>query len=183
MSNSSIPIPEGLDLISDYQGVVIRRKWFSHIVWFLILFSIVWDSFLAGWYSSAMHMDVKDWSSVLFLIFPLGHVAVGIGLPYFCLCLLLNTTDILVRPDHLQIATYPLPWIGSKVVPRQDLNDFLVRERWNNNNDNGGRTVTYKVSYVDSNNREKTLLSQINNREQAEYISNYLAQFYQVKRS
>jgi len=182
MTDRSIPIPEGLDLITDYQGVVIRRKWFSHVVWFILLFVIVWDSFLITWYSSVTRIDGKDLFSLLFYIFPLGHVAVGVGLTYFCVCVFFNTTDILARPDHLQIITYPLPWIGSKVVSRRDLNGFLVRERWSNNNNynNGARSVTYKVSYVDTDNREQTLLARLSNREQAEYISAYLAQYYQL---
>ncbi len=178
MTDRPIPIPEGLDVIDDYLGVVIRRKWFSHVVWFLAIFAICWDSFLIGWYSMAAHvgkMGVMGW---IFLIFPLGHVAVGVGLTYYCLCLFFNTTDILIRQDSLEIRTYPLPWIGSKIIPRQELTGFLVRKK-RTGGDNGHST-SYKLSYVDSMNREKTLLLDFSNREQTDYICRYLTEFYRL---
>lgn len=181
MTNHVTPIPEGLDLLTDYQGVTIRRKWYNPIAWGLLIFAICWDSFLINWYAMAGHIKGGDPMTLIFFIFPLGHVAVGVGLTYFCLCLFCNTTDLLLRPDHLEITTYPLPWLGSKTIPRQELTGFIVREK--HSQTKSGRSVSYKVSYVDATNHEKSLLGYVSNREQADYICNYLSQYYQVARS
>lgn len=183
MNPTPAPIPEGLDLLTDYQGLVIRRKWFSHIVWFLLIFCVAWDSFLVFWYSGLSHSGSKGPDSMFdlfFYLFPIGHVAVGVGLTYYCVCLLLNTTDLIARPEALQVATYPLPWPGSKIIRREKLSGFLVRERWTNNNEHNRPSVTFKVSYVDATNHEQTLLSSISNREQAEYICTTLSHYYQL---
>lgn len=177
------PIPEGLDLLTDYQGLVIRRKWFSHIVWFLLIFAIVWDGFLVFWYSALGHSGPKGPDglfALFFYLFPIGHVAVGIGLTYFCVSLFVNTTDLLARPDALQVTTYPLPWPGSKTIRRDQLAGFLVRESWSSGGENSAPTRQFKVSYVDATNHEQPLLRRVSTREQADYICATLGQYYQL---
>jgi hypothetical protein len=114
-----MPIPEGLDILQDGDAVVIRRSWFSHIVWFLVFFCIAWDSFLIFWYRMALFGSDQGPSSfhLIAILFPIGHVAVGLGLTYFVFCLFLNQTDAILRPDTLAIQTHPLPWRGNQTIP------------------------------------------------------------------
>jgi hypothetical protein len=177
MPHRPAPIPEGLDILQDGDAVVIRRSWFSHIVWFLIFFCIAWDSFLIFWYKMALFGSDHGPSSfhLIAILFPIGHVAVGLGLTYFVFCLFLNQTDVILRPDALTIQTHPLPWRGNQTIPASELVSFSVRTRISGSE---SRTVTYDLLYVNSANREKTLVKGISKPEQAEYLAMALTRFY-----
>src|SRR5215217_2640549 len=126
MTQRPLPIPEGIEILQEGGAVVIRRSWFSHLVWFLIIFCLAWNSFLIFWYSVMLGFAAGAPSPFKFIIilFPLVHVAVGLGLTYFVFCLLLNKTDVILRTDTLEIKTHPLPWRGNQMIPVTDLVSF-----------------------------------------------------------
>ncbi|PTX98330.1 hypothetical protein DB345_05715 [Spartobacteria bacterium LR76] len=177
MQPSPMPIPEGLDIIQTPQSAIIRRTWFSHMVWFLIFFCIFWDGFLIFWYTGALAGASRGGSHMLpFLLFPLIHVAVGVGLTYFVVCMFVNKTDILIEASTLTIKTHPLPWLGNKSLPAESMTRFLVRERFTQS-ENSTR-VSYSIYYVDVTNREKRLVTGLKTREQADYIATSLTRYY-----
>jgi len=159
---NEIPVPEKLDLISNMEEFIIRRSWFSLKVIPTAIFAIVWDSFLFFWYSTAFNHENSPW---IMIVFPLGHVAVGIGITYFALCSFVNRTDIEITREMVKIKTYPLPWIGNKELRLYDIKNFSVRER-------GGResSSSFDVMYIDANNREKRFIAGLERFEEADYI-------------
>ncbi|TAE89661.1 MAG: hypothetical protein EAZ81_12410 [Verrucomicrobia bacterium] len=48
------PIPEKIDVLHEGPAMIIRRKWLSYTVIPLLIFCIVWDSFLFFWYTMAL---------------------------------------------------------------------------------------------------------------------------------
>jgi len=160
---SSIAIPEGFELIETAQGKLIRRKWFSWAVIPVIFFAIVWDGFLIFWYGMALASDGKaPW---IMILFPLGHVAVGVGITYFVICSFFNKTDILITSDEVGIITHPLPWPGNKRVPAHGIHDLRVRHRFANRGQ-----ARFALMYVDGTNHERKLMSSISHHEQALFI-------------
>lgn len=160
---SRFAIPEGFELIETAQGKLIRRKWFSWAVVPLLIFAIVWDGFLIFWYGAAVASDGEaPW---IMILFPLGHVAVGVGITYFVICSFFNKTDVLITSDEVSIITHPLPWPGSKRVPARDILDLRVRHRFANE----GQTQ-FALMYVDGTNHERKLLGSISHHEQALFI-------------
>lgn len=178
MPQRPVPIPEGLEILQNGDAVVIRRRWFSHLVWFLIFFCIAWDSFLIFWYRMALFGSDNGPSPfhLIAIAFPIGHVAVGLGLTYFVFCLFLNQTDVILRPDFLTIKSHPLPWRGNQTIAASDLVSFSTRTRVGRSDNQ--TTVTYDLLYVNSANREKALVKGISKQEQAEYLSMALTRFY-----
>lgn len=177
MNQRPPPIPEGLDVLPEGRAVVIRRRWFTHLVWPLIIFCVAWDSFLIFWYTMALSGTDKAPGGfhLIAIIFPIGHVAVGCGLTYTIFCIFLNKTDVILHPDALTIKTHPLPWRGNKTIPATDLVSFLVRERQTGSED---RRTHYDLQYVDSSNHEKALIKSLPKAEQADYLALALTQFY-----
>lgn len=176
---SAPSIPEGLDVIQEGDHAIIRRRWFSHVVWFLLFFCVAWDSFLVFWYGMALGPHKPgDGFSLMVVIFPIAHVAVGIGLSYFVLCTFFNRTDLVLADSSLRVRTYPLPWVGNKTVAAADLAGFLVRERGQRNSDSA---VSYAVVYVDRQNKERPLVKMLTNEDQAAYLANALTRFYILK--
>jgi hypothetical protein len=152
-----------LDVIPSADGVTVRRVWLSWRTAPLALFAIVWDSFLFFWYQQALANPNRPLMTVLF---PLGHVAVGIGITYYVLASLVNKTDVTVSSSGVTVATGPAPWIGNKVVKANEITDVIVRERNGNRNNR-----TYNVMFADRVHKEKKLVTWLAESDQAEFIA------------
>lgn len=187
MQSFTAPIPEGLDLIQEPGKTIIRKKWFSPLVWFLILFAIIWNGFLCfflqGWFSGIVGSFGNKGATggdiifeIILLLFPLGHVVVGLGLIYVIPCMFLNVTDIIIHPEQIKITTHPLPWIGNKTLSSSEFVDFAVRKRISQNDNS--TSITYSIVYVTPQNREKTLTSGFRSETHVQYICGFLKQTY-----
>ena len=163
MSDNQRTIPEGLDLITTPHGIVIRKVWRSWKLIPLAFFAVVWDSFLIFWYSQAF---TKSNPPLMMVLFPIGHVAVGLGLTYYLVASFMNTTDVTISATGVEIKTGPAPWIGNKHVPVEDIRDIIVRERAANRG-----TLTYNVMYADQSRKERKLIAWITQPDQAEFIA------------
>lgn len=143
-------IPEGLDFTATNDSIRIRKKWFSLKTIPLVFFCIAWDSFLIFWYLNVTSTESP--MDVMAIIFPIGHVAVGVGLTYFCIASFLNKTDIKITPSIFSVRTYPIPWIGNKELSVEALKGVVVRERTSG----GYNQSSFNVVYIDSENKEKS---------------------------
>jgi hypothetical protein len=162
--NTALPtIPEGLDLISSASGNVIRKVWLTWKIAPLALFAIIWDSFLFFWYSQVLF---KPNPPLMAIFFPIGHLAVGVGLTYYVIAALVNKTDILISTSSVRVATGPAPWIGNKEVRSEEIMDVVVRERSSNRGSMG-----YTVMYVDRSRKEKNLVAFLSQSDQAEFVA------------
>src|SRR5262245_25035924 len=85
-----VAIPEKLEVLEYGDELSISWKWFSWAVLFLIPFCIAWNAFLIGWYSMAVGFgdQMPGPMRLIFLVFPIAHVAVGLGLAYLILLML-----------------------------------------------------------------------------------------------
>src|ERR1051325_3353065 len=174
MEKNLPPIPEGLDLVPGGVNVIIRRRWFTHTVWFLVFFCSTWDSCLVFWYYMALTKGPHGVLNLMTIVFPVVHVAVGIGLTYFVICTFINKTDISFSRNQLRVSIDPLPWLGNVTLKPSDISSFSVRARLGSRNG----SAAFDVMYVDINNRQKTLVKGLPTEEQAEYIRDVLSLFY-----
>jgi hypothetical protein len=156
-------IPQGLDLINAMGHQTIRKTWRSWTLLPLAIFAVVWNLFLVGLYST---MFSGDKAPLIALLFPLGHVAVGVGLTYFVIAGLFNTTDINISAAQVEVKIGPFPWRGNKTVRSSEIGEVLVRERRGNK----GR-VSYAVLYADRRGREQNLATGFAESDQAEYVA------------
>jgi hypothetical protein len=163
MTDTRRTIPEGLDLITSPRGIVIRKVWRSWKLIPMALFAVAWDSFLFFWYTQAFSTPNPP---LMMVIFPIGHVAVGVGLTYYIVAAFVNSTDVTISSSGVQVKTGPAPWIGNKEVRVEDIRDILVRERAANR---GART--YNVMYADRSRKERKLIAWIPHPDQAEFIA------------
>ncbi|HVJ83988.1 MAG TPA: hypothetical protein VM452_00010 [Caulifigura sp.] len=158
----------------------LRRSWFSPQLIFLAFFCVFWDGFLIFWYSIALFGNAKMqgpgpgdgfWMMVLF---PLLHVAVGVGLTYSVVAGFLNKTQILVDTSQLHVRHQPVPWWGNRIVNVDDIQEFELDRTWSNN---GEMMHSVSIHHVDG--RQITLLSSLRAR-QAEFIGAVLADRLEV---
>jgi hypothetical protein len=163
MRTPSSTIPEGLELINDAEGITIRKVWRTWLVAPLAVFAIFWDGFLFFWYSQALSSPN---AGLMILLFPMIHVAAGVGITYYVVASLFNKTDVVISLSGIKVSTYPIPWFGNKEVKREEITDIIVRERTGNRN-----RRTYAVMYVDFTRKERKLVASIPESDQAEFIA------------
>jgi hypothetical protein len=98
-------------------GRQIMHRWFSWPILLLGVFCVAWDSFLVNWYWEAFNnpgfQGQGQWQWLM-IVFPLPHLAVGVGLTYFVLAGLLNYTIVQVCGTELTVRQGPLPWKGNR---------------------------------------------------------------------
>lgn len=150
-----IPVPSVVKIEKDGQSARIIQRWFSLKYIPMAFFCLAWDSFLIFWYSMAFRENVP-W---IFIVFPVAHLAVGIGLTYATLCGFLNRTVLEVTRDELAIWHEPLPWLGEKSIPVVDLKQLYCKEKVTRSD--GSTAHQYKLFAVTQNGREVELVGNL----------------------
>ena len=109
-------------------ALVLTRRWFRPQAIFLAFFCVAWDSFLVFWYGMALSGAAEgSGASVIMLVFPLAHVAVGVGLTYYTLALFLNRTVVRLEERSASVQHGPLKWRGNQQVSLAGLRSVFVR--------------------------------------------------------
>jgi hypothetical protein len=146
--------------------VVLERSWYSPTLFFLVFFCVAWDSFLFFWYSTAL--TVEGPPSLLMVIFPAAHVAVGVGLTYRTLAGFVNKTRVTVTPDELTVRHGPLPWRGNVSLPAAALTQLYCEETVTHGKN--GTSRTYTLSAVLRDGRKIALIKALPEAAQALFL-------------
>ena len=154
----------------------ITRRWFSCVFIFLAFFCVFWDGFLVFWYSIAFGAGAP----LIAKLFPILHLALGIGLTYFTLAGFVNRTTIEVASDELTIQHGPLPWFGNHRLPVDQLEQLYSRQVVNQGK-NGRISYSYKVNAVTREGKKITLLSGLTESDQALFVEQQLEQHLGIK--
>jgi hypothetical protein len=161
--SAPLSIPEGLDLVASTDGITIRKSWLSWKVAPLVVFAVIWDGFLVFWYSQVLS---KPNPPLMAVFFPLGHVAVGLGLTYYIVASTMNRTEVVISPTVVRVYHGPAPWPGNQALRIEEITDVVIRERSGNR---GART--FSVMYVDRARKERKLVTGFSESDQVEYIA------------
>jgi len=163
-----VPMPKGIKVDESGPDLVIRRSWWTPVAIFLLFFCGTWDAFLVFWYFIAFTQH-GPW---IMIVFPVVHVAVGVGLTYSVLCYFLNSTSITVRGGVLKIRHGPLPWRGNCEILEADIDQIYckLKERHGRR----GTQTTYEDNAVLTDNRKVTLLASLEDEDQALFIEQAL---------
>lgn len=108
----------------DPDALVLRRRWFAWPSVFLIVFAVGWDSFLIFWYGAVLTQDGAPWIAI---VFPLVHVAVGVGVTYAAVAQVLNVTEIRADRQTVRVTQGPIPYRGNFTLPTERLRQLFVR--------------------------------------------------------
>lgn len=160
-----VPLPEGLTMSERADTLRLERRWFRPSLFFQLLFCIGWDAFLVFWYT-----NVPD--NFLFVVFPLIHVAVGVGLTYATIAGFLNRTIIEAGARHLAIQHAPLPWRGNRRLPVGELQQLFCEEHVRRSDH--GSTASYSLNAVLHNGRKLALVKGLPAADQALFLEHAL---------
>ncbi len=165
-----VPMPASITVEQMGRQLRITRKWYNASYIFLAFFCTLWDGFLIIWYSAAIAAFLKNpGSAAIMCLFPLIHVAVGVGLTYSTIAGFLNKTFIDVNDYELSISHAPVPWTGAQKITSAQLEQLYCQEHISRGKN--GITRTYSVNAIlKGDNRKVTLLSGLSEPEQALFI-------------
>ena len=162
-----IPLPKCFR-IEDGVPFRIVRRWFGPLAFFLLFFSAVWNgvvgAFVVGIVEGHIPKPVLAFLSL--------HLAAGVAVAYFTLCLFLNRTRVEIDGDRLRVRHGPLPWPGNRDLGTSELKQLWSRERVTRGKN--GTSVTYEVHAALSSGGVVRLLSGLDSPEQALYVEQQL---------
>jgi predicted RNA-binding Zn-ribbon protein involved in translation (DUF1610 family) len=124
IERAPVPIPESVSVDKNGQAIRITRRWFSAKYIGMVFFCIAWDSFLCFWYGTAFKVGAP-W---IMIVFPVAHLAVGVGMTYLTLAGLINRSYLEVTAKELATWNDPLPWTGEITLKTSDLAQLYCSE-------------------------------------------------------
>lgn len=187
--SGDVPVPARCTVEDNGQELIIRQRWFQWAMFFLLFFAIAWDSFLVGWYwmltSGPFGGDngMPGPFKLIFFVFPIAHVAVGVGLTYFVLAGFLNSTIIRVADGVLSVRHVPLPWRGNLDLPMDGIEQIYCQNKLRTNRDSDGHTTTsmqYEV-YAVVNGQKQKLLGGLHEADQALFVEQRLERYLGIE--
>jgi hypothetical protein len=119
-----VPQPPAIKFEDLGNGMRLTRRWLNWSVVFLTFFCIAWDGFLVFWYSMALQPGAP-W---IMAVFPVCHLAIGVGLTYTTLTIYLNRTVLEVDEGRLTVRNGPLPWPGNRALEVSDLEQLYCQQ-------------------------------------------------------
>ena len=165
-----VPMPGGITVDQWGPQLKIVRRWFSPVIIFLIFFCIAWDSFLVFWYAMAFSDLNGGGMGWMMIIFPVAHVAVGVGLTYFTIAGILNKTKLSVDVGQLTVRHGPLPWPGNRTLTTDELDQLYCTEHISRSGNSTSSSTSYRVNVATRDGKKIKLLSGLSDADQALYI-------------
>ncbi len=160
-------------VVSDNSGaggrtLTVTWRWFKVALVFLIPFAIAWDSFLVVWYSMALGIGGETTGApvaidFLMVVFPLAHVAAGVGITFMAVANLVNKTRLKVTPQQLTVRHFPLPFWPSPTIPVADIEQLFITRKVSHGKN--GTSVSYELRAVTRENASLKLLGGIDDLE------------------
>ena len=172
-SKGAVPHPKSI-VVDEWAGELrLTRRWFHPGLFFLLFFCIAWDAFLIFWYSMALgDFGPPGAFGWLFIIFPVAHVAVGVGLTYFVVAGFLNRTVITAGQGELRVRHGPVPWRGNHSLLTGEIAQ-LYCGRFATKDQNNGLGVR-NVNALMKDGRKVVLVSFLHDPDEARFIEHKL---------
>jgi hypothetical protein len=177
----AVPLPPRMRIENWGPELSITRSWYTHAVWFLLVFCIFWDGFLVVWYSlgiGAMLSGEAGGMAWIMLVFPVLHVAVGLGLTYLVICIFLNKTVIKVSMGELTVRHGPVPCGGNRQVLTSDLKQLYCTETITRSKN--GCTTTYNLMALTQTGDKLKLLRGLDQLDQGLFIEQQIEQHLRI---
>ncbi|KOY87274.1 hypothetical protein AD998_14945 [bacterium 336/3] len=146
-----VPNPEGFELKETAQGIAVSYRWYKPLAWFLIFFALIWNGFLIVWFSLP--------TPIFFKLFALLHLAVGIGLAWYVICLFVNKTEIAITSQDFATRHSPIPFptYKNKHLKRSDIGQVYIKQEISRGKN--GASVSYSLNVLSPQGTSNKVLS------------------------
>jgi hypothetical protein len=162
----NVGLPQRFEVDERSGDLRIHWKWPVLMAIPLVVFSLAWDSFLVFWYFGAVQ---RGDPSLVELLFPAGHVAIGLILPYVAAAFWVNRTFVEVVGAEIRVTHRPLPFPGNRRVQVMDVRQLFCVERPRQKG-----SPTYAVMARLASGREVTLIPGLSTGREARFLEERL---------
>lgn len=169
-----IGLPARLERRKTPAGMEIIRKWLGVEIVFMTFFAVIWDGFLVFWYDQAGRSG-----NLMLVLFPLIHVAVGVGVSYYAFIGWFNCTRIVFSPQKLAVIHGPFPWPGNLEINARTLKQLYTRQHVSRSRN--GTSVTYAVHAITRDGKTRKILGGLSSSEQALYLEQEIEKFLDIE--
>jgi hypothetical protein len=169
------PRPESFTVEQGAMGLQITYRWFSAQYIFLAFFSLIWDAFLVFWYTMAFTSNAP-W---IMFVFPLIHLAIGVGITYTAVAGFLNRTTVTVGQGKLTIQHAPLYWPGNRTVASNDVTQLFTEERVARSRN--GTRVRYQLSMITRDDKKVRLISNLDEPDKARFLERKIEEYLGIE--
>jgi DNA-directed RNA polymerase subunit RPC12/RpoP len=174
LSRGIIATPKSVVVDRDGQTLRLVRRWFSWKYVPLAFFCIAWDSFLCFWYSMAFNGNAP-W---IMIVFPIAHLAVGVGLTYSTLAGFLNRSVLEVTPKLLSVWHEPVLWTGNKDFDITSIKQIYCTEKVSRGDHS--TTYTYELNLVTKDGKKEKLLTGLDEAEIGLFIEQQIESWLMI---
>lgn len=150
-------------------------RWFALKYVSMVFFCIAWDAFLCFWYSMAFSIENTPW---IMVVFPVAHVAVGVGLTYSTLAGFINRTTLRVDGQIFSVQYDPLPWIGEVKVPVNELEQLYCKE--SHTSSDSGTNYSYQLCALLKDGRKLELVKNLESPDLAAYLEQQIETWLRI---
>jgi hypothetical protein len=172
-----VPMPKGYKVEDFGRELTITYRWFSPAAFALLIFCVFWDGFLIVWYFIGfreLFAGNAGWMALVMLLFPILHVAVGVGLTYSVICMFLNRTEIRVVGGNLSVWHGPIPFPGRCTIPTTEIKQLYVTE--SRHQRKNGCSFSYDLHVLKQDETPQKLIGNLQDVQQALYLEQKLEQ-------
>jgi len=175
-----VALPDAFRVERIGKRMTVRIRWFKPALLMLIPFAIAWNAFLVGWYSTVLGGDGPTGAfGMVFAVFPVAHVAVGIGVAYRALANLVNRTFVKVTPVQLSVNHLPMPWWPIRSVPVREIEQLYVTRKVRRGKN--GTSVGYELRAVTRQHAAMLLLGGLDDLDQALWLEQELEDVLDIR--
>jgi hypothetical protein len=138
---------------------------------------LIWNAFVTAWYWGALRAE-EDRIMWFAIVWGVPFAAVGLLLVYGTLAGLLNRTVIKATSEVITVRHGPIPWLDNHRLPVGQ----IERLYWHNRSDSekGGVSSFYTISARTKEAGEVELVRDIDDRVQAQFITQKLEQWLKI---
>ncbi len=173
-SRRPVPLPAGMQARNDGKRLTLRRRWRGWELLFLGFFTMIWDGFLAVWFTMSLASGL--WPMALFGSI---HLMVGLGLTYYCLLLAFESTVIEVDVGQLTVRHEPLPYKKAEVLPVGRLVQLYSKRVVTRGNKS--TTTTFELHAVLDDGSHRKLLDGLPRSDQALWLEGEIERFLGIQ--
>ncbi|MEM9954415.1 MAG: hypothetical protein AAF846_22590 [Chloroflexota bacterium] len=142
------------------------------LFWNGMLWAVFVPTFLFAGISS---VSESNWEGLIFPLFLIPFILVGLFVAYTALFQLLNTTTVRATHKALSIQHRPMSIPFDKTIDTNTIQQLFTKRKVTSGS--GGDTITYDVYMMTNEGKKKKLLAGFSEAEQALYIEDQLEEF------
>ncbi|MEM9822337.1 MAG: hypothetical protein AAF985_14740 [Bacteroidota bacterium] len=170
-------LPKGMEILKLRSELEIQVSWRSSLQTGLVFFTIFWNIIVLPFAIFA----ILSGQIVMLLGLSL-HLLVGIGMLYYIITTIFNTTFITASPRRLHIEHRPLrvPFYPDRDIEVMDIEQIYV-DKYKRSETNGRPDYAYSVEAILKNQQHVRLVKGLQYPDQALYIEQEVERFLEIK--